>query len=132
MLGTSFLISPQLRDMLLNRADHLLDPTDPVMVNNSRRLLQFLRNIKFGHCNPNLLEKCNRIMLDGLPQMNIEEICLAIDLFENLRFRKWEFKLAAIQRLMELMDSSTDPFSFTRLFVTLYPMASPEVRERFV
>uniref|UniRef100_A0A1A8GTU8 FAST kinase domains 1 n=1 Tax=Nothobranchius korthausae TaxID=1143690 RepID=A0A1A8GTU8_9TELE len=38
--------------------------------------------------------------------------------------------LAAKERLIELMDTITDPISFTRLFVALAPIASLEIRER--
>ncbi|TNN03038.1 hypothetical protein fugu_000067 [Takifugu bimaculatus] len=45
-------------------------------------------------------------------------------------FNNCDFMLAARQRLTELVDSSTDPFSFTKLFVGLGPMASQETKER--
>uniref|UniRef100_A0A3B4B6Z8 Uncharacterized protein n=1 Tax=Periophthalmus magnuspinnatus TaxID=409849 RepID=A0A3B4B6Z8_9GOBI len=68
MISVSSLVSPSLRDALITRIDHLLDTTDPTNYNNPRRVVQFLRNIKYSH-RP-LLEKCNQILLINIPRMN--------------------------------------------------------------
>lgn len=127
MISTSFLVSPQLRDALLIRIDHLLNDMDPSNYNNPRRVVQFLRNIKYNY-RP-MLEKCNRILLSNVPRMNAENISIIMGLYQSLQFNNCDFTLAAKQRLIELIDSSTDPFSFTKLFVTLAPFASPEIRK---
>ncbi|XP_056435614.1 FAST kinase domain-containing protein 1, mitochondrial [Gadus chalcogrammus] len=127
MISVSPMVSPRLRDRLLDRADHLLDSMDPVKYNNPRRVVQFLRNIRFGR-RP-LLEKCNRILLRSVPRMDAENLSIIMGLYQSLQFNNCEFRLAAKQRLTELIDSSTDPAAFTKLFVALCPMASTEIRE---
>lgn len=127
MISMSSLVSPQLRDELIARVDHLLDTADPSNYNNPRRVVQFLRNIK--HIHRPLIEKCNQLLLRNVPRMNAENISIVMGLYQSLQFNNCDFRLAAKQRLSELIDSSTDPFSFTKLFVTLSPLASPEMRE---
>lgn len=130
MISVSSLVSPRLRDALIDRADYLLDTMDASHYNNLRRVVQFLRNIKHSH-RP-LLEKCNRILLCNIPRLDAENISIIMGLYQSLQFNNCDFRLAVRQRLTELVDSCTDPFSFTKLFVALGPMASPEIRERFV
>lgn len=130
MISISSLVSVRLRDALIDRATHLLDTMDNSNYNNPRRLVQFLRNIKHNH-RP-LLEKCNKILLYNIPRMDAEDICIIMGVYQSLQFHKHDFLLAAKQRLTELVDSSTDSFSFTKLFVGLGPMASQEIKERFV
>uniref|UniRef100_A0A3Q3VUW4 RAP domain-containing protein n=1 Tax=Mola mola TaxID=94237 RepID=A0A3Q3VUW4_MOLML len=128
MISVSSLVSPRLRDALINRADHLLDTMDASNYNNPRRVVQFLRNIKHSH-RP-LLEKCNKILLCNVPRLDAENISIIMGLYQSLQFNNCDFRLAVKQRLTELMDSSTEPFSFTKLFVALGPIASQETRER--
>ncbi|XP_028289493.1 FAST kinase domain-containing protein 1, mitochondrial [Parambassis ranga] len=128
MISVSALMSPRLRDALLSRADHLLDTMDPTNYNIPRRIVQFLRNIKYAH-RP-LLEKCNEILMRNISTLEVEYIGIILGLYQSLQFTNCDFKLAAKQKLIELMDSSTDPYSFTKIFVALVPMASPEIRER--
>lgn len=130
MISVSSLVSTRLRDALLDKADHLLDTMDASNYNNPRRVVQFLRNIK--HNDRPLLEKCNKILLLNIPRLDAENISIIMGLYQSLQFNNCDFRLAVKQRLTELVDSSTDPFSFTKLFVALGPMASPEIRERFV
>lgn len=130
MISVSSLVSTRLRDALLDKADHLLDTMDASNYNNPRRVVQFLRNIKHSH-RP-LLEKCNKILLINIPRLDAENISIIMGLYQSLQFNNCDFRLAVKQRLTELVDLSTDPFSFTKLFVALGPMASPEIRERFV
>ncbi|KAK2839772.1 hypothetical protein Q5P01_013512 [Channa striata] len=127
MISISSLVSPRLRDALISRAEHLLDSMDPSHYNNPRRVVQFLRNMKYSH-RP-LLEKCNQIILRNIPRMDADNIGIIMGLYQSLQFNNCNFKVAAKQRLTELINSSTDPFSFTKLFVALAPMASPETRE---
>ncbi|KAM3607253.1 uncharacterized protein V6R79_004291 [Siganus canaliculatus] len=128
MISMSSLVSPRLRDALINRADHLLEAMDASNYNNLRRVVQFLRNIKHSH-RP-MLEKCNKILLGNIPRMDAENISIILGLYQSLQFNSCDFRLAVKQRLTELVDTSTDPFSFSKLFVALAPMASQEIRER--
>uniref|UniRef100_A0A665VHC4 RAP domain-containing protein n=1 Tax=Echeneis naucrates TaxID=173247 RepID=A0A665VHC4_ECHNA len=130
MISMSSLVSTRLRDALISRADHLLDAMDPSQYNNPRRVVQFLRNVKYSH-RP-LLEKCNQILLCNVPRLDAENIGIIMGLYQSLQFNNCDFRLAVKERLIELIDSSTDPFSFTKLFVALAPLASPDIRERFV
>lgn len=130
MISTSYLASPRLRDALISRVDNLLDTMDPSNYNNLRRVVQFLRNIKYNH-RP-LLEKCNKILLSHIPKMNAENIGIIVGLYQSLPYNNCDFRLAVKERLMELMDSSTDRYSFIKLFVALAPMANLETRTGFV
>ncbi|CAB1346648.1 unnamed protein product [Coregonus sp. 'balchen'] len=130
MISVTSLVSPHLRDKLISKADHLLDTMDPSHYNNPRRMVQFLRNIKYSY-RP-LLEKCNHILLRNVPQLDAENISIIMGLYQSLQFNNCDFRLAAKQRLMELVDSSADPFSFTKLFVALGPMAGQDTKESFL
>lgn len=130
MISVSSLVSTRLRDALLDRADDLLETMDASNYNSPRRVVQFLRNIKYNH-RP-LLEKCNKILLRNIPRLDAENIGIIMGLYQSLQFNNCDFRLAVKQRLTELVDTSTEPFSFTKLFVALGPMAGPETRERFV
>ncbi|XP_034429763.1 FAST kinase domain-containing protein 1, mitochondrial [Hippoglossus hippoglossus] len=127
MISTSSLVSTRLRDAFVSKADELLDTMDPSNYNNPRRVVQFLRNMKYSH-RP-LLEKCNQILLSSIPRLDAENISIIMGLYQALQFNNCDFRLAVKQRLVELIDSSTDPFSFSKLFVALTPMASLEIRE---
>ncbi|KAM4559176.1 FAST kinase domain-containing protein 1, mitochondrial [Odontesthes bonariensis] len=128
MISVSSLVSPRLRDALICRADHLLHTIDPSNYNTPRRMVQFLRNIKYIH-RP-LMEKCNEIFLRNIPRLDAENISIILGLYQSLQFNNCDFRLAAKQKLIELMDTSTDPFSFSKLFVALAPIASSEIKER--
>lgn len=130
MISISSLLSPRLRDALIDRADHLLDTMDASNYNSPRRVVQFLRNIK--HSNRPLLEKCNKVLLCNIPSLDAENISIIMGLYQSLQFNDCDFRLAVKHRLIELLDTSTDAFSFTKLFVALAPMATEEIRERFV
>lgn len=130
MISVSSLVSTRLRDALISRAEHLLHTIDPLNYNTPRRMVQFLRNVKYIH-RP-LLEKCNEIFLRNIPRLDAENISLILGLYQSLQFNNCDFRLAAKERLTELIDTSTDPFSFSKLFVALAPIGSPEIRERLV
>lgn len=128
MINVSSLASSHLRDALIDRADLLMDTMNPNQYNGPRRVLQFLRNCKYTH-RP-LLEKCNRIFLHNISRMDAENIAIIMGLYQGLQYQNCDFRLAAKERLIELVDSSTDPVSFTKLFVALGPMAGEGIRER--
>lgn len=121
------LVSPQLRDALFKKADFLLDQTNPLHFNNPRRVVQFLRNVKQIH-RP-LLEKCNQLLLQNVPRMDVEHISIILGLYHSMQYNNCDFRLAVRQRLMELVDTSTDPATFTKLFASLGPLGGQGVRE---
>ncbi|XP_077437112.1 FAST kinase domain-containing protein 1, mitochondrial [Vanacampus margaritifer] len=128
LVCVSPLVSPHLRDALISRADHLMDKMNPSDYNNVRRVVQFLRNMKYSY-RP-LLEKCNQILLRNIPTLDVDNISIFMGLYQSLQFgNNCDFRLAVKQRLTELIDSSTDRDSFTKLFAVLAPMASPEIRD---
>ncbi|KAK5890260.1 hypothetical protein CesoFtcFv8_013796 [Champsocephalus esox] len=127
MISMSPLVSPRLRDALISRAEELLDTMDPAKFNNPRRIVQFMRNIK--HSYRPLLDKCNKIFLINMSRLDAENICMIMGLYQGLHFNSCDFNLAVKPRLTEVIDSSTDPHSFTKLFVALAPMASQEIRD---
>lgn len=88
-----------------------------------------MRNCK--HTHRPLLDKCNRMLLLNVPQMSVENIAIFTGFYQALQFHNCDFRLATRQRLLELIDASTDPAVFTKLFVTLGPMASPDCQERY-
>lgn len=128
MISVSYLVSTRLRDALLHKVDDLLDTMDASNYNNPRRVVQFMRNIK--HNQRPLLEKCNKILLYNVPRLDAENIGIIMGLYQCLQFNNYDFRIAVKQRLTELVETSTEPFSFTKLFVALSPMAGPETREQ--
>lgn len=128
MVSVSSLVSTRLRDALIGRAESLLHTINSLNYNTPRRMVQFLRNVKYIH-RP-LLEKCNEIFLHNIPRMDAENISIILGLYQSLQFNNCNFRLAAKERLTELLDASMDPFTFSKLFVALAPIGSPEIRER--
>uniref|UniRef100_A0A672MVY2 RAP domain-containing protein n=1 Tax=Sinocyclocheilus grahami TaxID=75366 RepID=A0A672MVY2_SINGR len=118
------LVSPQLRDALFKKADFLLDKTNPLHFNNPRRVVQFIRNVKQIH-RP-LLEKCNQLLLQNVPRMDVEHISIILGLYHSMQYNNCDFRLAVRQRLMELVDTGTDPATFTKLYASLGPIAGQE------
>lgn len=127
MISISSLVSSRLRDALIEKASSLLDSMDPLHYNSPRRIVQFLRNIKYTH-RP-LLEKCNHVLLQNLPHLDAENISIILGLYQSMQYQNCDFRIAAKQRLMELMDTSTDPVTFPKLFAALAPLAGQATRE---
>ncbi|XP_052005108.1 FAST kinase domain-containing protein 1, mitochondrial [Xyrauchen texanus] len=127
MISISSLASPQLRDALIEKAHDLLEKMDPHQFNNPRRVVQFLRNVKHNH-RP-LLEKCSQILLQNISHLDAEHISIILGLYQSMQFNNCDFRLAAKQRLIELVDNSSDPATFTKLFASLGPMAGQGIRE---
>ncbi|XP_067891497.1 FAST kinase domain-containing protein 1, mitochondrial isoform X2 [Heterodontus francisci] len=128
MLSISGMISTRLRNRLIEKAEFLLDTRDPLQFNNSRRIVQFLRNIKFSY-RP-LLEKCNKIFLQNIKNLDADNISIILGVYQSLHFNNCDFRLAAKWRLTELVNAHTDRASFARLFAALGPLSGPVVRER--
>lgn len=124
------MVSPRLQDALISRVYDLLDTMDPSNYNTPRRVVKFMLNTKCSH--PPLLEKCNQIFLLNLSRMDAVHIKSIMEIYQSLQFNNNDFRLAVRKRLIELIDSSTDPYSYTKLFVALAPMANLEIREGFV
>lgn len=128
MISIFALVSPQLRDALLTKADTLLDKMNPFQFNDPRRVVQFLLKVRYIH-RP-LLEKCNQLLLQNVSHLDAEHISITLGLYQSLQYNNSDFRVAARQRLIELVDTSTDPATFTKLFASLGPMAGQGVRER--
>lgn len=128
MICVSSVASPRLQVAIIGRAYDLMATADPLNYNNPRRILQFLRFTKHNH-RP-LLERCNGVFLRNLHRMDTENICIILGLCQSLQVNDCDLKLAAKQRLTDLIDTCTGPTSFTNLFLSLAPMAGPEVRQR--
>ncbi|XP_054826784.1 FAST kinase domain-containing protein 1, mitochondrial [Eublepharis macularius] len=129
-VSISGVISQSFRDRLVERAEFLLDTVDPIPVNHARRFIQFLRNVKLSH-RP-LLHKCNKIFLQNVSQLDLDNTAIILGFYQVLQFNNREFRLAAKQKLTEMMDDCTSPSRFTRLFAALAPMAGPDVREQLI
>ncbi|XP_038645373.1 FAST kinase domain-containing protein 1, mitochondrial isoform X4 [Scyliorhinus canicula] len=128
MLSVSAMISPRLRNCLIEKAEFLMDTNDFSEFNTSRRIAQFLRNTKFSY-RP-LLEKCNKIFLQNIKCLDADNISIILGVYQSLHFNNCDFRLAAKWRLTELLNTYADPASFVRLFAALGPLSGPEVRER--
>lgn len=127
MTSVSYLVSPRLRDALIARMDLLLDDEEQWHHNNPRRVVQFLRNTKYPY-RP-MLDKCNKFFLQNTQHLDADNITAIIGLYQSLQYNSCDLRLAMKQRLIDLMSSCTDPVSFTKLFVSLTPLASQEIRE---
>nr|XP_056717361.1 FAST kinase domain-containing protein 1, mitochondrial [Euleptes europaea] len=130
MISTSGVISQSFRDRLVHRAECLLDTVNPTPLNHTRRFVQFLRNVKLSH-RP-LLHKCNKVLLQHVNQLDVDNMALILAFYQSLQFNNTEFRLATKQKLVEMMDDCTSPSRFTRLFAALAPMAGPDVREKLI
>lgn len=128
MVTISGVISQSFRDRLVQKAEVLLDTVAPTPLNHARRFVHFLRNVKF--CHRPLLYKCNKVFLQNVSQLDVDTISIILGFYQSLQFNNIEFRLAAKQKLAEMVDDCSSPSSFTRLFAALAPMAGPEVREQ--
>ncbi|XP_037542364.1 FAST kinase domain-containing protein 1, mitochondrial [Nematolebias whitei] len=128
MNSVSNLVSPRLQDALMSRLNQLLNTGDSLKYSTLRKAFNFMYITKY--IDQSLLEKYNKIFLCEISIMDVEMISIIMNMYQKLHFKNYDFILAAKERLTELMDTSTDPFSFCKLFVTLAPIASTEVRGR--
>lgn len=128
MLSISALISKCFRNRLIEKAEFLLDTGYTSQFNNCRRIVQFLRNVKFSY-RP-LLEKCNAIFLQSIKGLDADNISIILGVYQSLHFNNCDFRLAVKWRLVELINTQTDPTSFVRLFAVLGPLSGTVVRKR--
>ncbi|XP_037706443.1 FAST kinase domain-containing protein 1, mitochondrial isoform X2 [Choloepus didactylus] len=128
MVSTSSLISQDFQEQLVNKTELLFNTIDSSQVNISRRIVQFLRNIKYNYYP--LLERCNKIFLSNMSHLDLYSISKILGLYQCLQFYSFEFTLKAKKRLIEIIPLYDHPASFVKLFVALGPIAGPEERKQ--
>ncbi|XP_028618784.1 FAST kinase domain-containing protein 1, mitochondrial isoform X1 [Grammomys surdaster] len=128
MVSISSLISPCFQERLVTRAELLFDTVDSSKVNISRRILLFLRNVKYSYYP--LLEKCNQVFITSMSHLDLESVSRVLSLYQSLQFHSFEFVEAAQRRLAEMALPSDHLESFIRLFVALGPVARPEIKKQ--
>ncbi|XP_010601146.1 FAST kinase domain-containing protein 1, mitochondrial isoform X1 [Loxodonta africana] len=128
MVSTSPLISQHFRERLVKKTELLFNTLDSSQVNTSRRIVQFLQNVKYSYYP--LLERCNKVFLSNVSHLDLEYISKILVLYQSLRFHNFEFIRMATTKLTAMIPLYDDPASFVKLFVALGPMAGPEEREQ--
>ncbi|KAM7104543.1 FAST kinase domain-containing protein 1, mitochondrial isoform 1-T5 [Molossus nigricans] len=128
MVSISSLISQRFQEQLVNKAELLFDTIDPSHVNIARRIVQFLRNIKYSYYP--LLERCNKVFLSDVANLDLESISKILSLYNSLQFHSFDFILMAKRRLTKMVPLFDQPASFVKLFVALGPMAGPEEKKQ--
>lgn len=128
MVSISSLISPCFQERLLTRAELLFDTVDSSKVNIARRILLFLRNVKYSHYP--LLERCNQVFIRNGSHLDLDSISRILSLYQSLQFHSFDFIEVARGRLTEMTLPSDHPESFVRLFAALGPVARPELRKQ--
>ncbi|XP_025784972.1 FAST kinase domain-containing protein 1, mitochondrial [Puma concolor] len=129
MVNISSLISQHFQDQLVNKTEHLFDTIDSSQVNVARRIVKFLRNIKYSYYP--LLERCNTVFLSNMNHLDLDSISKILSLYHSLQFHSFEFVKMAKKRLTEMISLFNHPHSFVKLFVALGPMAGPEEKEHY-
>ncbi|XP_036109908.1 FAST kinase domain-containing protein 1, mitochondrial isoform X3 [Molossus molossus] len=128
MVSISSLISQRFQEQLVNKAELLFDTIDPSHVNIARRIVQFLRNIKYSYYP--LLERCNKVFLSDVANLDLESISKILSLYNSLQFHSFDFILMAKRRLTKMVPLFDQPASFVKLFAALGPMAGPEEKKQ--
>ncbi|KAB1278408.1 FAST kinase domain-containing protein 1; mitochondrial [Camelus dromedarius] len=128
MVSISSLISQHFQEQLVNKTELLFDTIDSSQVNIARRIVQFLRNIKYTYYP--LLERCNKVFLSNVNHLDLDSISKILSLYHSLQFHSFEFILMAKKRLTEMIPLFNHPASFAKLFVALGPMAGPEEKKQ--
>ena len=128
MVSISSLISQRFQEKLVNKAELLFDTMDSSQVNTARRIVQFLRNIKYSYYP--LLERCNKVFLNNMNHLDLDSISKILNLYHSLQFHSFEFILMTKKRLTEMSPLFDHPASCVKLFVALGPMAGPEEKKQ--
>lgn len=128
MVSICPLISQDFQERLINKTELLFDTVDSSKVNIARRVVLFLRNVKYSYFP--LLEKCNKVLISNVNQLDLDSISKMLSLYQSLQFHSFEFIEVTKRRLTEMIPLSDYPASFVRLFVSLGPMAGPEEKKR--
>uniref|UniRef100_A0A8C5RAK8 FAST kinase domains 1 n=1 Tax=Leptobrachium leishanense TaxID=445787 RepID=A0A8C5RAK8_9ANUR len=125
MISISVVISPRLRDRLIEKAESLFDTMN---VHHLRRVVQFLQITKYHHLP--LLDKCTQKLIQDMEHIKPEILCALLGLFQALSFFNYEFQILAKSRLIETIDEYTEPNNFAQCFEFLGPKSGPEIRQR--
>lgn len=128
MVSISSLISQHFREQLVNKTEHLFDTIDSSQVNVARRIVIFLRNIRYSYYP--LLEKCNEVFLSNMNDLDLDSISKILSLYHSLQFHSFEFIKMAKKRLTEMIPLFDHPDGFVKLFVALGPIAGPEEKKQ--
>uniref|UniRef100_A0A8C2QR51 RAP domain-containing protein n=1 Tax=Capra hircus TaxID=9925 RepID=A0A8C2QR51_CAPHI len=128
MVSISSLISQRFQEKLVNKAELLFDTMDSSQVNTARRIVQFLRNIRYRYYP--LLERCNKVFLSNMNHLDLDSISKILSLYYSLQFHSFEFILMTKKRLTEMIPLFDHPASCVKLFVALGPMAGPEEKKQ--
>ncbi|XP_066201139.1 FAST kinase domain-containing protein 1, mitochondrial [Saccopteryx leptura] len=128
MVSISSLTSQRFQEKLVKKTELLFDTIDSSQVNTAKRIVQFLRNIKYSYYP--LLEKCNKVFLSNANDLDLEAISKILSLYHSLQFHSFKFILMARKRLTEMIPLFDHPASFVKLFVALGPMAGPKEKKR--
>lgn len=89
MVNISSLISQRFQEQLVNKTELLFDTIDPSQVNTARRIVQFLRNIKYSYYP--LLERCNQVFLSNMNHLDLDFISKILSLYHSLQFYNFQF-----------------------------------------
>ncbi|XP_027446975.1 FAST kinase domain-containing protein 1, mitochondrial isoform X2 [Zalophus californianus] len=128
MVSISSLISQRFQEQLVNKTENLFDTIDSSQVNVARRIVQFLRNIKYSYYP--LLERCNKVFLSNMNHLDLDSISKILSLYHSLQFHSFEFVKTAKKRLAEMIPLFDHPDGFVKLFVALGPIAGPEEKKQ--
>ncbi|XP_047628779.1 FAST kinase domain-containing protein 1, mitochondrial isoform X4 [Phacochoerus africanus] len=128
MVSISSLISQRFQEQLVNKTELLFDTIDPSQVNTARRIVQFLRNIKYSYYP--LLERCNQVFLSNMNHLDLDFISKILSLYHSLQFYSFQFFLMAKKRLTEMIPLFDHPANFVKLLVALGPLAGPQEKDR--
>uniref|UniRef100_A0A8D0PB15 RAP domain-containing protein n=1 Tax=Sus scrofa TaxID=9823 RepID=A0A8D0PB15_PIG len=128
MVNISSLISQRFQEQLVNKTELLFDTIDPSQVNTARRIVQFLRNIKYSYYP--LLERCNQVFLSNMNHLDLDFISKILSLYHSLQFYNFQFFLMAKKRLTEMIPLFDHPANFVKLLVALGPLAGPQEKDR--
>ncbi|XP_032736287.1 FAST kinase domain-containing protein 1, mitochondrial isoform X1 [Lontra canadensis] len=128
MVSISSLISQRFQEQLVNKTEHLFDTIDSSQVNVARRIVIFLRNIRYSYYP--LLGRCNEVFLSNMNDLDLDSISKILSLYHSLRFHSFEFIKMAKKRLTEMIPLFDHPDGFVKLFVALGPIAGPEEKKQ--
>ncbi|XP_014401029.1 PREDICTED: FAST kinase domain-containing protein 1 [Myotis brandtii] len=128
MVSISSLTSQRFQEQLVKKTELLFDTIDSSQVNIARRIVQFLRNIKYSYYP--LLERCNKVFLSNVNDLDLDFISKIFSLYHSLQFHNFQFILVTKKRLIEMIPLFDQPATFVKLFVVLGPVAGPEEKKR--
>nr|KAF6336539.1 FAST kinase domains 1 [Myotis myotis] len=128
MVSISSLTSQRFQEQLVKKTELLFDTIDSSQVNIARRIVQFLRNIKYSYYP--LLERCNKVFLSNVNDLDLDFISKIFSLYHSLQFHNFEFILITKKRLTEMIPLFDQPATFVKLFVVLGPVAGPEEKKQ--